>query len=167
MRLYSKGDLLELSGLCLGTINNWIVHGLLRPFGGGKGGCHRFTLAQLFAVFVGSRYRAEWADDGRIAGVVKYLSGLQMEWLEAEMEAGRTFPVPAGSLGRAARPNAWLPGMLVIPPYDDPELTPGALALMKRLDLAYLYRELLDRIDEPRPVRRGRGRARRPRKMAR
>src|SRR3712207_3836713 len=106
MRLFSAGDVCRLTGTNYQSLDHWCQRGLVTPVSGGNrtGDHRRFGMLQLFAVYVGRAYRAEGADDTRIVGVVKYLNGLSLEWLEAEMEAGRTFPVPAGVLGKAHRP---------------------------------------------------------------
>jgi len=49
---------------------------------------------QTFAVFVGQRYLDEGAEWDRASPVVGYLSMLKLETLQAEMRAGRAFPVP-------------------------------------------------------------------------
>src|SRR5262249_32894802 len=62
------------------------------------------------------------------AGVVRYLSGLTQEHLEAEFARGRTFPVPGSMLG-----SVLIPGTMIHPPTEG--LSPGAKALMARLGL--------------------------------
>lgn len=145
---FSTGDIRQIAKIHSVTLDNWIAKGLIAPkFGGTHKGDHRFFgLIHVFAIFVGTRYREEQAGDERISGVVRFLGGLELEWLEAELAAGRTFPVPATLLGRVSRPVAWLPGLLVEPPSTD-DLTPTAADLMRRLDLAHLYHVLRERID--------------------
>jgi hypothetical protein len=142
-RLFSSGEVAEVAGLAMQTVDRWASIGLVKPVGGGvRKGIHRqYSYMQLFAVYVGARYREERADDGRVAGVVKYLASISnIEWFEAELAKGRTFPVPAGMLGGALRPTAWLPGMMVkIGAADTREISEGAKAMMERLDCKRLY----------------------------
>jgi hypothetical protein len=162
---FSLGDVSRLTGVPRNTIDRWTAQGLVKPrVGGGRKGRFRlWDFCGLFAVFVGSRYRDEGASDGRVAGVVKCLAGFSAAWgrdreheLEGALAAGRTFPVPEDLLGRMERPEQWLPGMFIEPPYDG--VTPRVRELMERLDLQRLYDELKLRIARHRRVRMGRPR---------
>jgi hypothetical protein len=171
--LFSVNEACAVSGVHPQTLRNWCAAGLLRPAqpgttGTGRG--HRFSLAQVFALAAGMLYRREGAAPDRVAGVVRLLAGMPGERLEAHLREGETFPVPAVLLGDAPRPDCWLPGLLIRPPYDDPSLSPGAAALMRRLDLGPLWEKVVREADrlsrrpaQKAPGRRpGRSGARRP-----
>ncbi len=49
---------------------------------------------QCFALFVGWRYTEEHATVQRIVSVVEFLANVRIDFLEAEIAAGRTWPVP-------------------------------------------------------------------------
>jgi hypothetical protein len=165
-RLFSSGEVAEVAGLAMQTVDRWASIGLVQPVGGGaRKGIHRqYSFMQLFAVYVGARYRDERADDGRVAGVVKYLASIKdSKWFEAELAKGRTFPVPAGMLGGALRPVGWLPGMMVrIGHADTREMSEGAKALLERLDCQRLYDACRQKTNELlKKPRRQRGQRRR------
>jgi hypothetical protein len=158
----------EVAGVAAQTVRNWVALGLLRPAqpgttGTGRG--HRLNMAQVLALAAAAVHRELGADPGRVAGVVRLLAGMSVERLEAELAAGRTYPVPAALLGVEPRPACWLPGMLVRPPADDPTLTPAAAAMLKKLDLAPLWERV--RRDAERLARRPAPTMQRPRRPAR
>jgi len=141
----------------MNTLDRWVGAGLVDPANAfaGHGRHRRYTLSQCVAVAAGARWRAEGAAPERVAGIIRFLSGLGTEWLEAEIEAGRTFPVPAAMLGASC-----LPGVMIEPP-SDPSMGPGVAALVRRLDLAPLCREVKEKVARlsKRPAnRRGRNR---------
>jgi hypothetical protein len=165
MRLASA-DICRLTGIPPNTLDRWVSDGLLRPAaapGPGRGGVRRqYTAGDALAVAAGVAYRRAGAGPDRVAGVVKFLAGYGIERLEADLAAGRTFPVPAALLQRAAAPEGmpgelWLPGVMIAPPAWP---TPGAAALARRLDLRAIYADVMRRIGElsRRPSRRERGR---------
>lgn len=152
----SSGDVAEIAGIPMNTLDRWVAAGLLGPANSGRGhGTHRrYGLVEALAVATGARYRAAGAGADRVAGVVKFLAGLTLERLEADLEAGRTFPVPAAMLGTDT-----IPGLMIEPPSD---LAPGAAALMRRLDLVAILKHVKRKIAElsHRPAKKGRGRRR-------
>src|SRR5262245_20701785 len=161
MRFFAASDVCRIADIHFSSLDRWVNAGWLQPANSGLGtGRHRvFSLTELVAVGVGVRYRAEGAGNDRVAGVVKFLAGLPIEHLEAHLERGETFVVPAALLGTAPRPACWLPGMLIKPPYDDPELTPQALALMRRLDLKRIYDDVQRKLAQGPKRRRAADRA--------
>jgi hypothetical protein len=152
----SSGDVCEIAGISMATLDRWVAAGWVGLQNAFEGhGRHRtYTLGQCLAVAAGALYRAAGAAPERVAGVVKLLSDLGIERLEAEMERGRTFPLPA------VLPGGDWPGLMIEPPCD-PSMTSGALALMRRLDLAALYEGVQQKIAQlsRRPAnKRGRSR---------
>lgn len=150
MSLYNVKQVKRICAVAGSTLDRWAAKGNLAYTAGARerGDGRLYSKAQLFAAYVGTRYRKERANPDRVAGVVRYLSRLPLEKLEAELEAGRTWPVPEMLLGRVERPTCWLPGMLVVPPLDDTDLTPAMQEMMRRLDLKRLYREMEERVAE-------------------
>lgn len=161
MELLTIDEACEVSGVNSQTLRNWISSDLIQPAragttGTGKG--HRLSTVQVFALAAGSRHRDEGASSGRVTGVVRFLAGLTLEKLEVDIEAGRTFVVPASMLD-----GTWLPGLLIEPPLSDPSLTKGALALMRRLDLKAILvsvRKGCGEVLARRTAKRGRGKKR-------
>lgn len=138
----TTGAVSEISGLPVATLDSWVVSGRVGPACAFEGtGRHReWSLGQTLAVVAGAVYRAEGATPERVAGIVSFLAGLSLEKLEAELEAGRTFPVPGAMMGTNR-----LPGMMIPPPAAP---SPGVLALMKRLDLAQLYADVMTKVSQ-------------------
>lgn len=135
----SPGSLRRLTGIPQNTLARWCADGILRPVGGkGRGNRRRFRIEDVIAAAAGVVYRREGADPGRVLGVVSLLASMPLERLEADLEAGRTFPVPGAMLGDSA-----LPGFLIEPPKVPPE----AEGLMKRLDLAAIVRDVKNRLE--------------------
>ncbi|MBM4073439.1 MAG: hypothetical protein FJ271_31625 [Planctomycetes bacterium] len=149
-----------LASLSFATADRWVSR-WLSPVAGGiwKGNDRALSVGQCFALHVGSAYRREGADQDRVRGIVSFLGTVPVERLEAELEAGRSWPCPAGLIGAAPRPSAWLPGLFTAPP-STTGCRPGVALLVHRLDLGVLYREFRERI-ETMPVQRRRGRPRR------
>jgi hypothetical protein len=155
MVLLTAGDVCRIAGIHSNSLDRWVTAGLLDPANFGRGtGTHRlYSLAQCFAVAAGIRYRDEGADPGRVAGVVKFLAGQTLERLEAEFATGRTYPVPATLLERAAAeedvalPDAWIPGFLMEPPNLD-KLSPGTAKLLRRIDLVPILAEVKRKVEE-------------------
>jgi hypothetical protein len=167
-RWLTTGDVSEVTGIHPNTFDRWVTAGLLGPAGSGRGpGRHRrYTESEVLAVAVGMRYRGLGADDGRVAGVVKYLAGVSPEQLEAHLNDGRTFVVPEMLLRRVAAAEGipycgTLPGTMTEPP-DDPALSPQAKALIKRLDVKAIRAEVMRKLAAlaRRPAPTGRGRRR-------
>ena len=139
----STADVCAIAGLPPSTVTRWIDEGVITPAaGGGRRGAERsWTPVQALALTAGAAYRAEGASPGRVAGVVRFLSGVRPEVLERDIAAGRTFPAPGVMLGAA-----WIPGLMVKPPVDDPGLSPAARVLIHKLDLARLRERVLEAI---------------------
>jgi hypothetical protein len=165
MTMVTRGQVLELTGLSRRQLEWFLKQGVISSAaGGGPGNYHRYDTMRVVALAAGARYLALGSGWDRAAGVVKFLSGLTLERLEAAFAEGRTWPVPATMLLRAAAAEglpAWLPGMLIAPPADDPELTPAGKALMAKLDLRTVYGAVRRQIaalpaDTKRPKGKGR-----------
>jgi hypothetical protein len=129
----------EVSGVNPQTLRNWVSAGVIEPAeagttGTGKG--HRFSVMQVIAMCAGRAYWDEGADGPRCAATVRYLAGLTLEYLEAELADGRSFPVPGTMFGKS-----WMPGLLVTPP-KSPEIQ----SLVKKLDLRNIKAEVLRKI---------------------
>lgn len=154
----TSGDVCEIAGIPLNTLDRWVTAGLLDPANSGRGhGRHRvYSIGEALAVAAGALYRREGADPGRVAGVVRLLASLGIERVEAEFDAGRTFPVPGALIGHAE-----IPGFMNEPP-DPRTMSPGTAALMKRLDLVEVYAAVRRKVKalDRRPTRRTRGRKR-------
>lgn len=170
----TRGQVLALTGLTRRQLDYLLRMGAIRSAaGGGPGHYHRWDLMRVLALAAASRYLAFGASWDRAAGVARFLSGLTVERLEAELAAGRKFPVPSTLILRAAAldglpDNFWLPGLLIEPP-DDPSLTPAARAALKRLEVRQLYDEVRRRMAAlPGPAKHsGRRRSRRKQRQPR
>ncbi len=136
----------EVSGVKPQALRNMVTYGLIEPAQAGTTGIgngHRFSKSQALALYAGTRYREEGATDIRAAGVVKFLAGRPWEELEADIAAGRTFPVP-GTLLKDNGILIELPGVMIKPPYD--QVSPKVAAAMRRLDLKAVKEEIERRI---------------------
>lgn len=135
---FSSGEVCRIAGLHQNTLDRWVKLGWVSPVSGGtRRGDHRtYSLVQAVGVTAGARWRSERAQPDRVAGIVRYISGLDITHLEAELASGRTFPIPAAMLG-----VSWLPGMMIEPP-----ATAGmgihTELLIQRLDLKKIYEEV-------------------------
>lgn len=155
MRLFTLNEVCRVTGQKQQNLRNWIALGYIRPvkYGRtGKGCGHGFSLVQIMAIKAGLAYKAEGANGERWSGVVRFLSGLTQERMEADFERGLTFPVPASLIHAAAEAEGlpdgfWIPGMLVEPPLDAPGITQAAKDLMIRLDLPTIYNEVKKRTE--------------------
>lgn len=127
-------------GLHPNTLTRWIEEGLLSPAGGGgrRGAARTFTAMHALALAVGNAYREHGASPGRVAGVIRFLAGLRPQVLEEDLAEGRTFPVPSELFG-----VQWMPGMMVEPPMNDPQLSPGVRVLIHKLDLVAIRARVL------------------------
>jgi hypothetical protein len=149
MVLLTAGDVCRIAGIHPNTLDRWVTAGLLDPANSGRGtGTHRlYSLAQCVAVAAGIRYRDEGAGPDRVFGIVRFLASLSLERLEAEIAAGRSFPVPDTLLGDAPRPDCWLPGVMIEPPSES-EMSPGAAALMRRVALPAIVESVKRKVAE-------------------
>jgi hypothetical protein len=149
----TAGDVVEITGIPFNSLDRWITNGWLNPAQSDRGsGYHRsFGPMEVFAILVGIRYRDEGATEERFKGIVRFLASTTVEVMEENFAAGRTFPVPAQLLFKDV--EEWMPGEFVAPPYD--QLSTGAAALMRKLDLVLLWTEAQAKIKralaKPRP----------------
>jgi hypothetical protein len=171
MKLLTVPEAARVSGVPVQSLRNWIVAGLIEPVQYGRAASakgHKLSLVQVLALTAGMRYRREGAGPERVAGIIHFLSRISLERLEAHLDKGETYTVPASLIQQAATAEClserfWLPGMLIAPPLDDPALTPGALALLKRLDLKLVYEEVQRLVDKLYSSKSPKKRGRRPR----
>jgi hypothetical protein len=158
--LLSSGDVCEIAGVHENNLDRWAAAWLTGRAAGGRGpGRHRrYMLIEVLAVYAGARWRAEGADPYRVAGVVWFVARLALEYMEAEFEQGRTFPVPAVMLAGAELPGG---GVLIDPTKPtDSGTSPGVRELMVRLDLRRCWEEVKARaaeVRQRRQARRGHG----------
>lgn len=137
-----------LTGIHPKQLDRWAAEGVLRPTmvktGRARGGVRReYTLMDCVAVAVGIRWRDEGAGPERVAGVVKFLSGTSVEWLEGELNAGRTFPVSAAQMK-----HDWLPGMMIGLDEVDPETPMRVKLLMRRVDAKPIYEKVKQQVEK-------------------
>jgi len=127
----TSGDVCEIAGVPMNTLDRWVAAGHVGPAAAFEGhGRHRtYTLGQCVAVAAGARWRAEGASPERVGGIIRLIATLRIERIEAEIEAGRTLPMPGVLLG-----NDLIPGAMIAPPAD--ALSGGAADRLRRLDLA-------------------------------
>lgn len=137
----SSGDVCEIARISTKTLVRWIEVGMLRsaPAKQGKGQHHNYSRVDVLAVLAGARWRASGASPERVAGVVRFVSGMTLEHLEAEFAAGRTFPVPVEMLGGFELPK---PGGILIAPEREGPVAP----IMAKLDLAEMWAEVNHKI---------------------
>jgi len=140
------GDVCKVTGIAANTLDRWSASWLGGAAAGGQGTGHhrRYGLAETFAVYAGLRWRAEGADSGRVANLVRFLARVPSEHLEAEFEAGRTLPVLPHLFGELELPAGVT---MFVEPLVGPDATPGARKLMKRVDLGRLWKEVKEKID--------------------
>lgn len=155
----TSGDVCEIAGVTLSMLDRWAAAWLVGKARGGEGhGFHRtYSPVEALAITAGNRWRMLGADPGRVAGVVRFVGRLSLEQLEAELTAGRTFPVPAVMVGELELPGVG--GIMVEPPLNSPGLDPQARELMRKLDLGCCWSEVKRKIARlaSRPGRRRRG----------
>lgn len=151
----SAGIVCQIAGIPRSSLDRWVLFGLVEPENSGSGkGCHRlYSLSQCVAITAAAKYRAQGAAFERIAGIIQFLSSLPIEQLEAELNAGRTIPIPSTILGLD-----WLPGLMIEPP----KCSVKEKSLLKNLDMRTIYADVkrkVSRIDN-RPIATRRGRKR-------
>jgi hypothetical protein len=161
---FSSGDVSQVAKIPPGVFHTWLKAGLLGPTYAsvvGHGNHRKFGISQLLAVAVGAAYRREGASLGRVAGVVRFLGGCQIEWIEAELAAGRTVPVPADFLREYGVELILRPGIMVA--LDEVCCdVPGAKKLAAKLDMLTIYQNVKRGIEKlsRRPTKTGPGRKR-------
>jgi hypothetical protein len=153
MRTYRLDELCKVANVNAQTLRNWISGGLIFPVERGKTGTensHRFSAIQVLAVAAGVRHQHEGSTPERAIGVMVYVAGLDEGAMEKAFDEGRTFPVPASIMERAAsleQSIVVLPGELIALP-DSPSLTVTSRQLMKRLDLKTLWDEVRKKLSK-------------------
>jgi hypothetical protein len=154
---FTSGDVAEIADTNVQSIKRWVASSLLSRSSTGRGRHRTYTISDAIAAAAGALYRREGADQGRIQGVIKFLSSRPLEQLEADLAAGRSFPVPATMLGS----DCCIPGVMIAPLADN-ELTPGAKRLLQRLDLVAIVARVKAKVKQlaARPRKKGKGRKR-------
>ena len=98
-RLFSTGDILEITGLTRSTFDDWIARGIINPVSGGNGtGNHRrFTTTQAVALKLAADLRnngeAGWAT---LRKVVERIGGFTEAGLVGQFTKGRTHILSIG-----------------------------------------------------------------------
>jgi hypothetical protein len=131
----------EIAGIERSTLDHWVLLGFITPqhrfsARGDVSNCF-FTVNQCLAVAVAIQYHNHGAVLARTVSVLQFLAKMHLEKIEAELQAGRTFPVPASLHGRKA-----VPGMLIEPP----EVTGSARQLMDAIDMKPIYHHVMGEI---------------------
>ena len=153
VRTFTNGDMVEVAGIPTSTLDRWLTAGLLGPQHtqrSGRGVHRTFTVVELLAVAAGVRWARAEAEPERVASVVRFIARLNLELIEANFAADRTFPVPAVMLQGFELPGTG--GIFITPQIDGP-----AGKLFRELDLARCWEDVKVRIATL-PERRVRGR---------
>ena len=152
----------EIAGIERSTLDHWVLLGFIAPqhrfsSRGDVSNCF-FTVNQCLAIAVAIQYRNHGAVLARTVSVLQFLAKMHLEKIEAELQAGRTMPVPAEMHGRKL-----VPGMLIEPP----ELTGSTKRLLDSVDLKPIYDDVMGKIDKLSSRKSvGRLASRRPRRRA-
>jgi hypothetical protein len=127
----TAGDVCAVTGVPPNTLDRWTVAGMLNPtnFGRGTGRHRAYSVGDAVAVAAGMLYRRAGAGDDRVVGVVRFLADLGIVRLREHLAVGRTLPVPGLMLGAD-----YLPGLMIDPRKDLGPISPGAEALLRRID---------------------------------
>jgi DNA-binding transcriptional MerR regulator len=162
---FSTGDVIAVvqevvGALSPATLHYWCAQGLLGESVRGQSGSgsrREFTPMQLLALAEAVAWQRAYADPGRVADVLRFLARQKLDFVEAELAAGRTFPVPQIMLrDEFIMP---VPGTGI---FVEPQLQPGeekAAKLLAELDLAVIWRKVKAAIAKL-PPSRPRGRRR-------
>lgn len=95
MLKFTPSEVCQLAGIPAEHLERWIEMGLLD---GLNPRCRRrYSLSEVIAIAAGVLYRREGTTFDRCVGVASFLATLPVEHLEAELAAGRTFPVKSAS----------------------------------------------------------------------
>lgn len=145
---FSTGDVIAVvneavAPLSPATLHHWCSQGLLGESVRGQSGSgsrREFTTMKLLAVAEAVAWQRAYADPGRVADVLRFLARQKLDFVEAELAAGRTFPVP----------QIMLAGGFIIPVpgtgiFVAPQLQAGdekAAKLFAELDLAVIWRNV-------------------------
>lgn len=145
----SLGEVAEIAGIPLTTLDRWVSNGLVTPAhsGGGPGNHRRFNLVQAVAVVCGAAHRAVGLQGQWVEAVVRAVADLSLKQLDRALDAGETLVVPL--VGDEP------PYGLLLPPTKKDEVT-------EQLTLDACLRRVLDGAAElaKRPANRtGRNRA--------
>jgi hypothetical protein len=136
----TTGDLASLTGVPANTIGYWAARRWVDPVNNGRGDGYTriYSVMQALAAAAGAVWRREGADWPRVEGLVRFVSRMTQEYMEAEFAAGRTFPVPAILIGEEVLPGE---GLLIMPQVDL-GVSEGARRLQQALDLGAIWEDL-------------------------
>lgn len=152
-RVLTSGDVCEVAGCPINTLDSWTARGLLgldKATRSGRGNHRSYTPIAALAVAAGVRWQKAGADPERVASVIQFIARQPKEHLEASFVEGKTFPVPAVMLQGFELNGTG--GMFIVP-----EREGGAARLFEELDLARCWEEVLAKIAKL-PPQRKRGR---------
>jgi hypothetical protein len=164
-RSFNTGDMLAVTGVApgtgvaAGTLHEWCQSGALgAALAGPRGsGVNReYTVEQVLAVACAVAWQRAGADPFRVASVLRFLAWQPLEHIEAEIAAGRTFPVPQIMLKDEFIMPVPGTGIFIEPQKEGP-----AARLFAELDLGVIWARVKAAIARL-PASRPRGR--RPRK---
>jgi hypothetical protein len=146
MLKFSEAEVCEIAGITPAALQSWIEIGFLGvPAALSFKPHQQYTLSQCIAIAAGALYRREGAQFERCAGVATFLAGMPIERLEADLAAGRTFPVPVAMFGPLMS-SPTLPGLMIEPPTTGDR---KANSLMARLDLKKVFDDVMRRVNQP------------------
>jgi hypothetical protein len=139
--------------VALSTLDYWLAMGLLGKEyteRAGRGTVREFSIMQLLAVAIGVRWAEAEASPERVQSLISFVAKQNLEHLEAEFAAGRTFAVPPIILASFVPvPNTGT--------FIKPEPTTATARLFKELDLARCWSGVKEAIAKlPEKRRRGR-----------
>lgn len=130
MKRLSTGEISELSGIPVNTLNDWVNAGFIRPVEGGEGkGRHRrWSIAQAVVLC----FAAEWRDRGAgrpiLKSLIANLTRVSDRQLLAKFKAGERYLVE-------------LPDGKIIKPI-------GRFIDLERYDLERVYKEVIRKVSE-------------------
>ena len=127
-RLFSTGDILEISGLAGSTFDDWLARGIVQPVSGGGGTGHhrRFSVTQVVAITMAADLRrGEEAGWATLRKVVERIGGMSESRLVGQFTKGRTHILPIGEFP------------MVKPQHEDP-----------LRDVEECYRDVMKKVNE-------------------
>jgi hypothetical protein len=157
-RRFSTGDAVAVSGVPPSTFDKWLAAGLLGEQyteRAGRGVHRTFSVMELLAVVAGVLWAKAGAEPERVHSLISFVAKQNLEYLEAEFGAGRTFCVP---------PVMLIP-IVPVPntgTFIKPEPTSATAKLFRELDLAACWKDVQAAIAKL-PEKRARGRRKRVR----
>lgn len=142
---FTADEVFSITGVDQPHLDKWIIARLPLSVGCGVTG---LSMMQTFAVFVGSKWIGEGADEDRAAAVVEYVGTLSEQAMRLSFETRRSYPVPRQQLGPVPRRVAMKHGMLIACPDTN---------LGRRLCMRPMWDEFLSRLERAFPNQVARG----------